>query len=48
MSTLDEISGEIKQKTQGAVQFIQQAEYLFEYFAKLAGKEDSAADNLIS
>ena len=48
MSTLDEISGEIKQKTQGAVQFIQQAEHLFEYFAKLAGKEDSAADNLIS
>ena len=48
MSTLDEISGEIKQKTQGAVQFIQQAEHLFEYFAKLANKEDSAADNLIS
>ncbi len=48
MSTLDEISGEIKQKTQGAVQFIQQAQHLFEYFAKLAGKEDSAADNLIS
>ena len=48
MSTLDEISGEIKQKTQGAVQFVQQAEHLFEYFAKLAGKEDSAADNLIS
>ena len=48
MSTLDEISGEIKQKTQGAVQFIQQAEHLFEYFAKLAGKEDNAADNLIS
>ena len=48
MSTLDEISGEIKQKTQGAVQFVQQAQHLFEYFAKLAGKEDSAADNLIS
>ena len=48
MSTLDEISGEIKQKTQGAVQFVQQAEHLFEYFAKLANKEDSAADNLIS
>ena len=48
MSTLDEISGEIKQKTQGAVQFIQQAQHLFEYFAKLANKEDSAADNLIS
>ena len=48
MGTLDEISGEIKQKTQGAVQFIQQAEHLFEYFAKLANKEDSAADNLIS
>ena len=48
MSTLDEISGEIKQKTQGAVQFIQQAEHLFEYFAKLANKEDSTADNLIS
>ena len=48
MSTLDEISGEIKQKTQGAVQFIQQAEHLFEYFAKLANKEDNAADNLIS
>ena len=48
MSTLDEISGEIKQKTQGAVQFIQQAEHLFEYFAKLANKEDSVADNLIS
>ena len=48
MSTLDEISGEIKHKTQGAVQFIQQAEHLFEYFAKLANKEDSAADNLIS
>ena len=48
MSTLDEISGEIKQKTQGAVQFVQQAEHLFDYFAKLAGKEDSAADNLIS
>ena len=48
MSTLDEISGEIKQKTQGAVQFIQQAEHLFEYFAKLASKEDNAADNLIS
>ena len=44
MSTLDEISGEIKQKTQGAVQFVQQAQHLFEYFAKLAGKEDSAAD----
>ena len=48
MSTLDEISGEIKQKTQGAVQFVQQAEHLFEYFAKLANKEDSVADNLIS
>ena len=48
MSTLDEISGEIKQKTQGAVQFLQQAQHLFEYFAKLAGKEDNAADNLIS
>ena len=48
MSTLDEISGEIKQKTQGAVQFVQQAQHLFEYFAKLAGKEDNAADNLIS
>ena len=48
MSTLDEISGEIKQKTQGTVQFIQQAQHLFEYFAKLANKEDSAADNLIS
>ena len=48
MSTLDEISGEIKQKTQGAVQFVQQAQHLFEYFAKLANKEDSAADNLIS
>ena len=48
MGTLDEISGEIKQKTQGAVQFVQQAEHLFEYFAKLANKEDSAADNLIS
>ena len=48
MSTLDEISGEIKQKTQGAVQFIQQAEHLFEYFAKLANKEDNVADNLIS
>ena len=48
MSTLDEISGEIKQKTQGAVQFTQQAQHLFEYFAKLANKEDSAADNLIS
>ena len=30
MGTLDEISGEIKQKTQGAVQFVQQAEHLFE------------------
>ena len=48
MGTLDEITGEIKQKTQGAVQFVQQAEHLFEYFAKLANKEDSAADNLIS
>ena len=48
MSTLDEISGEIKQKTQGAVQFVQQAEHLFEYFAKLANKEDSVADNLIN
>ena len=48
MGTLDEISGEIKQKTQGAVQFVQQAEHLFEYFAKLANKEDSVADNLIS
>ena len=48
MSTLDEISGEIKQKTQGAVQFVQQAQHLFEYFAKLANKEDNAADNLIS
>ena len=48
MSTLDEISGEIKQKTQGAVQFIQQAEHLFEYIAKLANKKDSTADNLIS
>ena len=48
MSTLDEISGEIKQKTQGAVQFIQQAQHLFEYFAKLANKKDSTADNLIS
>ena len=48
MSTLDEISGEIKQKTQGAVQFVQQAQHLFEYFAKLANKEDSVADNLIS
>ena len=48
MSTLDEISGEIKQKTQGAVQFVQQAQHLFEYFAKLAGKEDNAADNLIN
>ena len=48
MGTLDEITGEIKQKTQGAVQFVQQAEHLFEYFAKLANKEDSVADNLIS
>ena len=48
MSTLDEISGEIKQKTQGAVQFVQQAQHLFEYFAKLANKKDSTADNLIS
>ena len=48
MSTFEEISGEIKQKTQGAVQTIQQLQQLFEYFAKLANKEDNAADNLIS
>jgi hypothetical protein len=48
MSTLDEISGEIKQKTQGTMQFLQQAEHLFELFAKSAKKADEAADNLIS
>ena len=47
MSTLDEISGEIKQKTQGAIQTIQQLKQLFDYFEKLANK-DCSADNLIS
>ena len=48
MSTLDEISGEIKQKTQGTIQFLQQAEHLFELFARSAKKTDEATDNLIS
>jgi len=47
MSTLDEISGEIKQKTQTAVQNIQQLNRLFEYFAKMADK-DEKAENMIS
>lgn len=47
MSTLDEISGEIKQKTQSVVQSFQQLKQLFDYFAKLAEKDDPA-DKLIS
>ena len=47
MSTMDEITGEIKQKTQGAVQSFQQLKQLFDYFAKLAEKDDPA-DKLIS
>ena len=48
MSTLDELSGEIKQKAQGTMQFLQQAEHLFELFSKSAKKTDEAADNIIS
>ena len=47
MSTLDEISGKIKQKTQNTVQNIQQLNRLFEYFAKMAVK-DEKAENMIS
>ena len=47
MSTLDEISGEIKQKTQNTVQNIQQLNRLFEYFAKMSVK-DEKAENMIS
>ena len=48
MSTMDEIAGEIKQKTQGTAQTLQQLKQLFDYFEKLAEKNDTPADTLIS
>lgn len=49
MSTMDEITNEIKQKNQEIMQTIQQLQQIFSYFSKLAAdNEDNPSENIIS